>query len=161
MSSSFLPSGFGKSEKPFFQNLQKEVGRVFDEFRDLTPWNEDSFFAKENGQLVPKLDLSETENEVQISTELPGVKMDDIDISVTSNVVSIKGEKSAESKQEKKDYHRVERSYGSFARSVALGFDIDPKEVKADFADGVLTIKIEKPAEIAGKTQKIKITKSV
>lgn len=160
MANTLLPTIFGSTEKPFFQSLQKEVDRVFDEFRELTPWDEGNFFGKSNGKLIPKLDVSETEKEVEISTELPGVKMEDIDISVSENILTIKGEKSAETKKEDKDYHLLERSYGSFLRSIPLSFVVDAKDVKADFVDGVLTMKIKKPAEVASKKQKIKISRA-
>lgn len=160
MTQSLLPSLFGKSERPFFQSLHKEIDRVFDEFRELNPWDDAALYKASNGKLVPKLDVSETEKEIEISAELPGVKMDDIDISVTDNVLTLKGEKSAESRKDEKDYHLVERSYGSFLRTIPLSFAVDSKEVKADFVDGILKISIKKPPEIAAKTQKIKISKS-
>lgn len=160
MTKSLIPTLFGKSERPFFQSLQKEVDRVFDEFRELTPWDETALFKGGNGKLVPKLDMSETEKEIEISAELPGVKMDDIDISASDNLLTIKGEKSSESTKDEKDYHFVERRYGSFLRTIPLSFSVDAKDVKADFADGVLTIKIKKPAALAAQKQKIKITKS-
>jgi HSP20 family protein len=161
MTNSPLPSLFENKDKPIFQSLQKEVDRVFDEFRDITPWNDEGFFTKSNGKLIPKLDLSETDRHVEISTELPGVKTEDIDISAIDNVLSIKGEKSSETKKEEKDYHMVERSFGSFSRTIPLGFVIDEKNVTAELKDGVLTIEIKKPAEVAAKTKKIMISKAV
>jgi HSP20 family protein len=86
--------------------------------------------------------------------------MEEMDISVTDNVLTIRGEKSAEKKTEEKDYHLVERSYGSFMRSVPLSFTIDPKDVKAELNDGVLTIAIKKPKEATAKTKKIKVSKA-
>lgn len=160
MASSFLPTLLGKTDSPIFQSLQKEIDRVFDEFRELTPWNDGEIFAKSNGKLMLKIDVAETDTEVEITAELPGVKLDDLDIAVTENILTIKGEKSSEHEREEKDYHLVERSYGSFSRSIPLSFDIDPKVVKADFANGILTIKIGKSPEVAAKTQKIKISKA-
>jgi HSP20 family protein len=160
MSSSLFPSLLRKDQSPFFKSLQNEVDRVFDEFREVKNWTGGDQGLLASGKMVPKLDVSETENEIEITTELPGVKMEDMDISVTDNVLTIKAEKSAEKKTEEKDYHLVERSYGSYERSVPLGFSIEPKDVKAESNDGVLTIKITKPAEIAAKTQKIKVSKS-
>lgn len=160
MSNSILPTIFGKNERPFFHTLQKEVDRVFDEFREMTPWAEKDFLGSTNGKLIPRLDVSETDKEVEITTELPGVKLEEMDISVTDNVLTVKGEKSAEKKTDEKDYHLVERSYGSFLRSIPLGFNVDAKDVKAECADGVLTIKIKKPPEVTAKTQKIKISKT-
>lgn len=160
MSKSSLPSIFGNGEQPFFKSLQKEVDRVFDEFRELTGGDASADLPTADGKLVPKLDVSETRNEVQISTELPGVKMEEMDISVTDNVMTIRGEKSAEKKTEEKDYHMIERSYGSFMRSVPLSFAIDPKDVKAELNDGVLSIVIKKPKEVTAKRKKIKVSKA-
>ena len=154
-----MPSSLTKSnERPFFQSLQNEIDRVFQDFRDMSPWDTGEFFGQAPGKIVPKLDVSESNNHVEISTELPGVKLDEIDISATDNVLTISGEKSAETKKEENDYHVTERHYGSFRRSIPLNFAIDPDKVTADYADGVLTIKVEKPEEIAARTQKIKIS---
>lgn len=160
MNKSLFPSVFQKDQNPFFRSLQKEVDRVFDEFREVTNWNGGEPAILASGKMVPKLDVSETEKQIEITTELPGVKMEDMDISVTDNVLTIKAEKSAEKKTEEKDYHLIERSYGSYERSVPLGFSIEPKDVSAECNDGVLTIRITKPAEITAKTRKIKISKS-
>ena len=147
-----------KDDRPFFQALQSEIDRVFDDFRQLTSLNTDDVFRGSNGRLVPKLDVSETTEEVEITTELPGVKLDDIDISVTDNFLTIKGEKSAEACKGEKDYHLSERHYGSFLRTIPLGFQVDSNQVAADFADGVLTINVKKPPEVAAKSQKIEIS---
>lgn len=162
MSRSYLPSIFGtdKNPPPLFTSLHKEIDRVFDEFRRNTPrLAGEGLFVLDN-QIVPKLDVSETDKEVEITVELPGVKEEDLDISAYDNVLVLKGEKSASREEKKKDYRLVERSYGSFARSVPLDFPVDPDSVKADFQKGVLTITIAKPPEVAEKTRKIKIGKS-
>lgn len=147
-----------QSSTPFFQTLQQEVDRVFDDFRHLNPWNSETSFRSPDGSLMLKLDVSESETKVEISTELPGVKMDDIEVSATDNLLTIKGEKSAQSDKDEKDYHLTERHYGSFLRTIPLGFQIDSDQVKAGFSDGVLTIKVTKPPEVAAKTKKIKIS---
>jgi len=162
MARSILPSLFSGDKHPTagFQSLQKEIDRVFDEFRGLTPRFEFGDTEDGGGRVVPKLDMSETDDAVEITAELPGVKEDDIDVSVSGNALTLRGEKSASRDETKKDFRVVERSYGSFARTIPLAFDIDPKDVSAEFRDGVLTIGIKKPAEIAAKTQKIPVTKA-
>jgi HSP20 family protein len=109
--------------------------------------------------LVPKIDISETEGGLEVSTELPGVNMDEIEISVIGENLLIEGEKSDEQKTEEKNYRLVERSYGRFSRSVPLGFEADPDTVGAKFSNGILKVSIEKPAEVQMKTKKIKIEK--
>lgn len=147
-----------KSNAPFFKTLQQEVDRVFDDFRNLNPWDSEAFFGSSNGGLTLKLDVSETDKEVEVSTELPGVKMNDIEVSATDNLLTIKGEKSVQSDKDEKDYHLSERHYGSFLRTIPLGFEIDSDRVNASFSDGVLTITITKPPEVTAKTKKIKIS---
>lgn len=162
MTRSFLPSLFGneKTDAPAYQSLHKEIDRVFDEFKGLVPRFDSGRFPDFNGQIVPRLDVSETDEAVEITAELPGVGEDDVDVSVSSNILTLKGEKSAKKEEEEKDFHVVERSYGSFARAIPLSFDINPDDVEAKFTDGVLAITIRKPAEIAAKTQKIAVTKA-
>ncbi|MCR9139679.1 MAG: Hsp20/alpha crystallin family protein [Alphaproteobacteria bacterium] len=161
MTRSFLPSLFSneKSDAPVFHSLHKEIDRVFDEFKGLVPRFDPERFPGFNGQIVPRLNLSETEDAVEITAELPGVGEDEVDVSVSSNVLTLKGEKSAKKEEKDKDYHVVERSYGSFARTIPLSFDINPDEVDAKFSNGVLTITIRKPPEIAAKTKKIAVSK--
>ena len=162
MRRSFLPSVFGdeKDTRSAFHSLHNEIDRVFDDFRGWVSRFDDGPLQAGNGMIVPKLDVSESKDVVEITAELPGVKEKDVDVSVTSNILTLKGEKT-ESKEEKdKDYSLVERSYGSFARSLPMAFDINPDDVSAEFGDGVLTITIKKPPEIAEKTKKIEVSKA-
>ena len=162
MTNSLLPSVFGNGAKtpPAFQSLQKEIDRVFDEFQGVFPGFKKMEPIDTDGNIVPKLDVSETDQEVEITAELPGVEEKDLDIAVAGNVLTLKGEKFAKHEKEEKDYKLVERSYGSFARTLPFAFDINPKDVSAKFTDGVLKISIKKPPELKEKTQKIKISKA-
>ena len=162
MTNSLLPSLFGNGGKTpvAFQSLHKEIDRVFDEFRDIFPGNRNGEATDQNGNIIPKLDVSETDDEVKIAAELPGVEEKDIDISVSGNLLTLKGEKSSKREESEKDYKLIERSYGSFVRTLPFSFDMDSKQVSAKLADGVLNITIKKPAEVKEKTQKIKISKS-
>jgi len=81
-----------------------------------------------------------TENEVRICAELPGVRQDDVEVSMDDDVLTIRGEKKLERKDEKENYHFMERSYGTFQRSLRLPFPVDPNQVQADFNNGVLTV---------------------
>lgn len=162
MTDSLLPSVFGSGSKSplAFQSLHKEIDRVFDEFRSVFPG-----FAKDdaldgNGQLIPKLDVKETDKEVTIAAELPGVDEKDVDVSVVGNVLTLKGEKSSKREEDEKDYKLVERSYGSFSRTLPFSFDIDSDAVSAKFDKGVLNITVKKPPELAAKPKKIKISKA-
>ena len=101
---------------------------------------------------MPTVDISETENGFEIRAELPGVSEKDVNVSVTDNLLTIKGEKHQEEETDGKDYHRVERRYGSFQRSFTLPRHIETDAIKAEFKDGVLTLGIPK-AEAAKPTE--------
>ena len=117
------------------------------------------FFAAHDGETdteetswMPTVDISETENGFEIRAELPGVSEKDVNVSVTDNLLTIKGEKHQEAETDAKDYHRVERRYGSFQRSFTLPRHIETDAIKAEFKDGVLTLGIPK-AEAAKPTE--------
>lgn len=110
----------------------------------------------------PRINVSETDKELQVTAELPGVDEKDIDVTVSGDRLTIKGEKKSESDEKKDDkgrsFRRIERSYGSFERTMALPFDIDTDKVQATFKSGVLTLTLPKPAEVQKKSKKIEIT---
>jgi HSP20 family protein len=137
-----------------FTAMRREMDRVFENFgRDLG-WSSAELPA---AAMAPSIDVSETDKEIKIEAELPGVEEKDVEVVVTDNVLTIKGEKKAEKEEKKKDYHMVERSYGSFSRSLTLPFAADPGKAKASFKNGVLSITMPKPPEIAAKAKKIAI----
>jgi HSP20 family protein len=162
MTYSLLPSLFGKEEKnrPPFQSTHNEIDRVFNDFRKTFAGFNDNADLKTNGWVTPNIDISENDEAIDITAELPGVKEEDIDISVTNDILVIKGEKSDSREEEENNYHLIERSYGSYMRSIPLGFDVDETNVKATTKDGVLNISIPKPAEIKEKTKKIPVSKA-
>ena len=106
---------------------------------------------------APDSDASATEDSYEINIELPGVAIDDIDVSVHNQVLSVKGEKSSERKEEGRSYYFSERCYGAFQRSFRLPPDADAGKVTADFKDGVLTLSVPKSAKKANTGSKIKI----
>lgn len=133
-------------------DLQDRVNRMFDEFfRDfsLGPW------SGERLEWLPALDLSESDDAVRVTAELPGVDPKEVDISLSEDLLTISGEKKTESKHKGRDYHRLERCFGAFSRSVRLPAPVDPDKVEATFKDGVLTINLPKREE--AKTRKVKI----
>lgn len=104
---------------------------------------------------LPSVDILETENELVVKADLPEVKLEDIAIHLENGILSLKGERRFEQKEKKAGYHRLERSYGAFARKFAVPETVDPEMVAASFKDGVLTITLPKK-EIA-KPRSIKI----
>lgn len=136
-----------------FLTLRKQMDSIFDDFG--------SGLMLHPGQLAVRSNVSETDKEIRVTAELPGLEQKDIDISVTGNRLTIKGEKTSEN-EEKKDeegrqFHRIERSSGMFQRSMTLPFEIDNNAVNAEFKNGVLTVTVTKPPEAVEKTRKIEI----
>lgn len=154
------PPARREEEVPLF-SLQREVNRLFDDFFrgfDLRPLR---MTGEPWGGFSPKMDLEETEKEYRITAELPGMEEKDVEILLTGNSISLKGEKKEEKEEKGKSFYHVERSYGSFQRTVPLPDGIDLKRVDADFKNGVLTVKLPKTAEAkrSGKKVPIKSTK--
>jgi HSP20 family protein len=109
------------------------------------------------GNIVPRIDVVETDKSIELTAELPGLEEDDVEISLVDNVLTIHGEKQAEQKREDENYHVTERVYGSFYRAIELPAGIDPSRIEASMANGVLRITIPKPAR--NETQKVAIKK--
>lgn len=108
-------------------------------------------------EVSPKVDIFEEGDNFVVKAEIPGMKKEDIEVNLTDDMVTISGEKKQEEKVEKKDYYRLERSYGSFTRSFRLPKEIQTDKAKATFKDGVLEIKVPKTEEAKKKEKKIPI----
>jgi len=108
------------------------------------------FFTGGNGggwplmQPVPPLELSETDNEVRVRIDVPGMKPDELDIHVAGKTLTIRGERKEEKEEKDRTFHRVERRYGTFSRSVELPCPVNEQNVEARCKDGVLTISMQK-----------------
>jgi HSP20 family protein len=139
-----------------FGSLRRDMERVFEDFSRDFGWGPP---ATTGIAMAPRVDVSETDTELKIEAELPGIDEKDVEVVLSDGRLTIKGEKKQEKEEKKKDYHLLERSYGSFARSIALPFEADPDQVKASFAKGVLTVTVPKPPEIKAKEKKIAIGK--
>lgn len=123
---------------------QRDLDAMFDDFYrgfGLAPFRG---FGLSQDAFRPKIDLIDGEAEVRVSAELPGMDAEDVDVSVAQGVLTIRGEKREEAEEESEDYYCVERSYGSFSRSIALPSEVDPDEADASFDKGVLTVTIPK-----------------
>ena len=104
---------------------------------------------------MPKVDVIERDNEVLIRAEVPGVKKEDLEVSMTDNTVTIKGATRHEEKEEQGDYYRHEISKGSFSRTVALPGDVDNDKAKTSFKDGVLEVTVPKVEKAKRKNIKV------
>jgi HSP20 family protein len=120
------------------------------------------FFEGEGGELEsvgewrPKLDLTETKDAVVVKAEIPGVEQKDIQVSLQEGVLTIKGEKQREKEEKTDRYHRVERSYGTFVRSLRLPAAVESDKVTATFKDGLLAVTLPKAPTAKGATIPVK-----
>lgn len=131
-------AGFPASRADPFSSLHREMNRLFDDaMRGSGPAGTASMPA-------PCMDVGETERDIRIEVELPGVSEEDVQLDLTGDLLTIRGEKRVT--REDVQHHVVERSFGGFARSVRLPFSPEPDRVQAGFAHGVLTITVPKPA---------------
>lgn len=139
-------------EWPFLQTFQSEMNRLFDRFNGSDHWP--------SAQVVPAIDLAETDKAVEVTVDVPGVSQQDLDVSIAHDSLIIKGKKSDEREEGDKDWHVVERSFGSFRRAIPLGFTPDDEAVDAKYENGVLSLRIEKPTDADKNARKIEIKRS-
>lgn len=139
--------------------LQRDIGRVFDDF-----WSRmDRPFGLPSGVFGggwPTADVSESDKAIEVTVELPGMDEKDIDVSVTEDILTIRGEKKSETEKKEKGYYLSERSFGSFHRSIPLPASVDTSKVDAQFKKGVLTITLPKTPEAQEKIKKISVRAS-
>jgi HSP20 family protein len=137
--------------EPFRGSYDSQLNRLFTDFfgrtsqdQNLTSW-------------APAVDIFEGEHELVVKADLPDIKPEELDIRVENNILTIRGERKFEKKAEEKNYLRVERSYGSFARSFSLANTVNSEAIKADYKDGVLTLSIPKREEAKPKQIKVNV----
>ncbi|MDI6741547.1 MAG: Hsp20/alpha crystallin family protein [Smithella sp.] len=143
------------NDHPFY-SLQKEMNGVFDNFFrgfDVAPRG----FTKGLGTFSPSIDVKENDKEFIIRAELPGVEEKDIDVTVTNDLVTIRGEKKEEKEDKDKNYYYMERTYGSFCRAIPLEAEIESGKAEARFKNGILDIKIPKSQSAKAKGTKVSI----
>jgi len=152
---SLIPVGRerGTVSQPFL-SLQREIDRLFDDF--TRGFSTLSMMPAPGGKLMPVTDVTETDKEIEINAELPGLEEKDLQINLSDNVLTIKGEKKAEKERKEKDFRMVERSYGAFERTIELPEGVNPDSIKATIAKGVLTVTVPKPAPAQAKTIEVK-----
>ena len=142
-----------KDGRELFGPLQQEIERVFDEFTRSLPVL--SNFPRQGISL--KVDVSETDKDVEVTAEIPGVDAKDIDVQLNDNILTIRGEKRGEKEEMNKNYHVSERTYGSFLRSFALPAEVDDTKVDAKFVNGTLTVVLPKSSSAQTSSRKIVI----
>ena len=150
-----------RPEPRIFRDMRQEMNRLLDHYDFSTPLSGGLDLDNESEFPVqPKIDVKESKDGLEIVVDVPGVKEEDITIQLEDKTLSIKGDRSSEKTEEKKSYKVVERSSGSFMRSIALPFQPDSNAVKADLDAGVLTIMIPRSADLPDKVKEISLNKS-
>jgi HSP20 family protein len=154
MTKYFLPDIFGRqSGTDIFSTLQREIDQVFNNFGRNWPMATET----RDGLWPVKFNMAETDKQVEVTAEMPGVEAKDIDIQLREGTLTIRGEKKAEKEDKQKDYHLMERSYGMFERSFALPAEVMEDKVDASFDKGVLKVVLPKAPEAQSKTKKIAV----
>ena len=137
-----------------FQDLQS--------FRDEMNRTFSRWFGREEGEepptrrWVPSLDVTESKEAYHVDVEVPGVRPEDINVTVDRGMLTIQGERRSEEEKTDRSYHRVERRYGSFRRSIGLPSDVDPSRVQATYDNGVLRLEVPKTAASPPKRIEVK-----
>lgn len=148
-----------ESESPVVA-IQNEMNRKFDQFFDdpftLMPMRT----LKSVAEFMPRVDISETENTMLVTAELPGMEEKDIQISLEDDALVISGEKKTDVEDKGKSFHRIERTYGSFQRVVPLVSEVQAEKVEAVFKNGVLTVSLPKTPAAVKQSHKIEIKSS-
>lgn len=151
--------------EPVFRPMRQfheDVDRIFDDFFrsfGLSPRLRGMGFpsATHSNDFIPSLDIAANEKEYTISVEVPGVEEKDLSLDLSEGALRIRGEKKVEKEDKKTNFHRVERSFGSFERTVCLPDDVEEEGIAAAYANGVLTIRLPRKAQPKEETRKIPV----
>jgi HSP20 family protein len=136
----------GQSELNPFERLVSDLFEPFGEQSTRQTW-------------VPEVNIEETDEAYEVTAELPGIRKDEVQITVEQNLLSIGGERKWDEKQENRNFHRIERGYGRFLRTFALPQQVAADQVKATFEDGVLHVSV--PKSETAKPRRVQITESI
>jgi HSP20 family protein len=134
-----------------FGSLQRQIDRLFEDF---TP----TFASTGRGvtEVRARMDLAETKDGLELTVELPGLEEKDVQVAVSDGVLTVSGEKKFETEKKDKSYHLVERSYGSFSRSISLPEGVKADQIKATMSKGVLKVAV--PTPVKPEPKKIEVT---
>jgi HSP20 family protein len=145
-----------------FGALRSEMDRLFDSFMGGLPTLPSMFepTGTRGFALMPSLDVKETDKEIAVEAELPGLDEKDVSLTIANGVLTIQGEKKLDHEEEKENYHVMERRYGSFQRSLRIPDTVDEEKIEARFDKGILKVTLPKRPEAASEQRKIEIKKN-
>jgi len=151
---------FGTTRRPvrdpmldLLYNLERRMGRVFEPFGDFE-WR----IGETTGAWTPVVDIFEEADALRIVAEIPGVKPEDVKISVEGNMLTIQGTKEQVAEEKAEKVHRYERTYGAFERSFTLPATVDPEHIKATYGMGLLTLVLPKVEKAKPRQIKVEVT---
>ncbi|MCM8770271.1 MAG: Hsp20/alpha crystallin family protein [Candidatus Omnitrophica bacterium] len=144
----------GKEWDPFreLMDLQRDIDNLFN-----ASWERLPARLSQEATWLPSLDVAEDKDNIVIKVDLPGVKQSDIDVSVSGDILTIKGERKQEQEIKEKKLHRIERFYGSFSRSLSLPDFVDSSKISAVYKDGVLEVTLPKTEKAKPKQIKVEV----
>lgn len=131
------------------ETLSNRIHRYFEDFPSLGSDFQYSF--------NPRIDISEDEKHLFVDAEIPGIKKENLKLTLQDNILTLKGEKKKEEEKKEKNYYRNERCYGSFTRSFTLPVEVNPEKIDAKFEDGTLKITMEKTKQAASNVKEIEL----
>ncbi len=140
------------------EDMRKDMDRLFEEFFSPITRRRRGWLKPEMGIIVPNIEMYDRKDEIVVKAELPGVAKEDIDLTITKDSLTLKGEVKREEEIKEEDYYACERSYGSFTRTIALPAEVDSEKAKASFKSGVLEIVLPKKEEAKPKEIKIEVS---
>jgi HSP20 family protein len=139
-----------------FSTLQERVNRILRE--SVIPESAEEALTS---NFAPPVDVYEDEHTITLKIEVPGIDENDINISIANNTLTVRGERRFEKDEKEENFHRVERVYGSFARSFTLPNTVDPEQISAHYEKGVLKIRLPKKAEAKPKLIQVNVEKTL
>jgi HSP20 family protein len=156
-----VPSGknrlrAGQDDETPLSLLRHGVDSLFDNFFrgfDIEP------FESRMAAFRPRVDVTETDKEIKVAAELPGMDEKDIEVLLQNDMLTIKGEKKEEKEDKAKDYYKMERTYGSFSRTIPLPIEVQTDKIEAKFKNGLLSITLPKTAKAVEEKKKIEVKK--
>ena len=144
-----------REDYPSFLSLQREMNRMFEEF--WHGFDVPSSFGTGGGSMFnPRIDIEEKDGELQVTAELPGLEQKDFELSLSGDMLTLRGEKREEHEDKAGGWH--ERSYGQFERTISLPMDVDTEHASAEFKNGVLRVHLPKSPEAREKTRRIPVS---
>jgi HSP20 family protein len=152
-----LPSLWRRKGQEPLLGLRSEIDRLFEDLFEDGASTRGGLPARLEREMIPALDLRETDDALILEAELPGVRPEDLDVHVTDGALVLRGERRQDKDEKTRAWHRIERSYGRFERAFQLPGNVDPEKTEAIFKEGVLTVTVPKVPEAKGRTVTVKV----